>query len=94
MFDIKPSAQELTARDGGNLMVEKTGKMWISFERRWGGKRPKPYWKNVKFVPEMKVNLVQFDYFELLKQRKVYDCSIQNTFSEDGQKVQLGYFLC
>jgi len=56
MFDIKPSSQKITVGDGRHVKVEKTGKMKINFEGR-NQESTQVLLENVKFVPEMKVNL-------------------------------------
>jgi hypothetical protein len=56
MSDIKPSSQNITVGDGRHLKVKKTGKLRICFEGR-EQKTTEVLLENVKYVPEMKVNL-------------------------------------
>jgi hypothetical protein len=57
LFETKPSNQKIIVRDRRSIKFEKTGKLRVKFEGKEG---EEPLLEGVKFVPEMKINLISF----------------------------------
>jgi hypothetical protein len=85
MFDIKSSSQKITVGDGRHLRVEKTGKLRICFKGR-EKETTEVLLENVKFVPEMKVNLFSLTV-ALEKGASLYSEGTSVVLEKEGKPV-------